>query len=510
MSDQAVVVKIGANIEQLRSGAREASGHIESLTSKLKEFKSEQVGQFRTARFFAAELQEIGLGADVAKGALRDLIAVGLSGGGIVMAFEGALFVLKRLHDHFKENEEAAKKLKETAEKLDDALLKIRDSFGPPKSATQQAWLDWLRPIHKEMDAIQKKIDDIIEAGKLVPEIGASAEAVAGGPMEKKTALAGVIEEGTGKRDTTEADERRDKARKKDAEEGKRLREQGLQDLIKSIDDQLAEETRGAAALLEIQKKEAADAKKLLDQGTKDLIKSIDDQLAAEVAGMLAENKARDEQAKKARHQEQQHAEDLKATADQIGASFSSAFKSMIHGVKSFDEAMKDLAMGLLDMAIDLIFKTIAEQLVAAITGVAISKVMNFKTTQANIATAASGAAASVAFIPFVGPVLGAAAAKAMVANLEALTGPLLSAAGGFDIPTGDNPLVRLHAREMVLPAEIANPLREQLAGGGGGGDVHAHFHIGGPIDGDSFRRFVESDGFRRAMREAKRNGLMP
>src|SRR5258706_9249346 len=100
-----VEVRFGANAEGLRRGAGEAKQHVDSLLGKLREFKSEQVGQLRTAKFFANELTEIGGGADIAKGALRDLIAVGLSGGGIAMAFEGALFVLKRLHEHFKESE---------------------------------------------------------------------------------------------------------------------------------------------------------------------------------------------------------------------------------------------------------------------------------------------------------------------------------------------------------------------------------------------------------------------
>ena len=48
------------------------------------------------------------------------------------------------------------------------------------------------------------------------------------------------------------------------------------------------------------------------------------------------------------------------------------------------------------------------------------------------------------------------------------------SASGGFDIPKGLNPMTQLHEQEMVLPAHIANPLRDQLAQGpaaGQGGD---------------------------------------
>jgi hypothetical protein len=65
-------------------------------------------------------------------------------------------------------------------------------------------------------------------------------------------------------------------------------------------------------------------------------------------------------------------------------------------------------------------------------------------------------AAASQASIPFAGPFLAAGAASSMLSLLEGMTGPLLaSAAGGFDVPMGVNPITQIHSREMVLPEEI-------------------------------------------------------
>ena len=74
-------------------------------------------------------------------------------------------------------------------------------------------------------------------------------------------------------------------------------------------------------------------------------------------------------------------------------------------------------------------------------------------------AIAAGKAASSVADIPVVGPVL-AAAAYAGIYNM--VMGGLVSAsaAGGYDIPAGMNPVTQLHAREMVLPAEHASSFR--------------------------------------------------
>lgn len=98
----------------------------------------------------------------------------------------------------------------------------------------------------------------------------------------------------------------------------------------------------------------------------------------------------------------------------------------------------------------------------------------------ANATQAASGAAASQAAIPIAGPALAAAAMGAMFALVMGLVGGgggsktsttttrIPSAAGGWDIPAGINPLTQLHENEMVLPAEHAQTIRE-MAGQSGG-----------------------------------------
>jgi hypothetical protein len=96
------------------------------------------------------------------------------------------------------------------------------------------------------------------------------------------------------------------------------------------------------------------------------------------------------------------------------------------------------------------------------------------KVTNAAVAAAAA-AFHAFADIPVVGPELGAAAAAATFVAVEGF-GALASASGGYDI--GDeNPLVQAHAREMILPASIAEPLRSMIVAGGASGAAGA----GGP-----------------------------
>ena len=94
-----------------------------------------------------------------------------------------------------------------------------------------------------------------------------------------------------------------------------------------------------------------------------------------------------------------------------------------------------------------------------------------------NAAQGASGAAASQASIPYVGPALAVAAAAAMLAfitgfgkgsgnSTSTTVTRIPSAAGGWDIPAGLNPMTQLHEREMILPAEHADTIRG-LSGAG-------------------------------------------
>ncbi len=46
----------------------------------------------------------------------------------------------------------------------------------------------------------------------------------------------------------------------------------------------------------------------------------------------------------------------------------------------------------------------------------------------------------------------------------SAFSGATYSAAGGFDIPSGLNPVTQLHEEEMVLPSEYANVIRDMAS----------------------------------------------
>ena len=196
----------------------------------------------------------------------------------------------------------------------------------------------------------------------------------------------------------------------------------------------------------------------------------------------------------------------------------SSGFEKMITGMiqgtttwqKSWGNILKAIEAELVSAAVKMatewvakeIWKTMAtaQQIAAreameksaAATSLATSGELMLKQIAGYAATAFAGVTAFLA--PMMGPyaVAGAAVVSALVLAEGA---HVMSAAGGYNIPSGVNPLTQLHQNEMVLPASIANPLRDMISQGGsmqGGGDTH--FHITA-MDSQSVAQFFDKHG---------------
>jgi hypothetical protein len=176
--------------------------------------------------------------------------------------------------------------------------------------------------------------------------------------------------------------------------------------------------------------------------------------------------------------------------ASTLGTSLGQAFADAATGAKSFGAAMTQ------------VLKDVVGSVIASAQ----------KVIMANALEAAAEAFVSQAGTPFIGPLLGAAALTAALGLVGGLVSSLPSAAGGFNIPAGMNPVTQLHEKEMVLPRHIADPLREQLAGGGMGGTSgpNVTVQINSTVtDVASLRTFIASEQFKLAMREATRNGRL-
>lgn len=205
-----------------------------------------------------------------------------------------------------------------------------------------------------------------------------------------------------------------------------------------------------------------------------------------------------------------------KSAFQSITSSFSSAIKGMVTGTVTFKKAIQDMATNILGVFIDMIVEMVAKwawgQMMKLIshettessiqaTETANNAASLAQTLSTNIAEAMSYAAlaavqamSSVAAIPWVGWAMAPAVGATTYAEAMGFAG-MAAAAGGYDIPAGVNPVTQLHQEEMVLPADIAKPLRGMVKGGGsGGGDTNISIVA---VDSKSFKQLLSGQNGR-------------
>ena len=194
---------------------------------------------------------------------------------------------------------------------------------------------------------------------------------------------------------------------------------------------------------------------------------------------------------------------------DQVSELIGSSISRLVTLQASFAETVRALWTGLLgtitQALTQLIAKYIAQRLAALLFERATKTVSAAGQITANAGVAASGAYAATALIPYVGPYLAPAAAATAFAGAISFL-PLASAARGFDIPAGINPVTQLHQREMVLPAAQADVIRD-LADGGGAGGITINVSA---TDGASVQRMLmdNREALVGAIRSAVNDGI--
>lgn len=134
----------------------------------------------------------------------------------------------------------------------------------------------------------------------------------------------------------------------------------------------------------------------------------------------------------------------------------------------------------------------------AALQSVAATAWRAIKNIATYAAEAIAASYAAIASIPFVGPFMAPAVAAGIGFAVLSQVGKIASAAGGYDIPAGVNPMTQLHAREMVLPAHLADVVRGMAGQGGGaaagsGGGETYHVTINA-VDSKSFETLCRNN----------------
>jgi uncharacterized phage infection (PIP) family protein YhgE len=209
-------------------------------------------------------------------------------------------------------------------------------------------------------------------------------------------------------------------------------------------------------------------------------------------------------------------------TVTSVVDTFGNGLLGMARGTQTFHATALKVAESVEDVFVKAIEKTVVTHVLGETTKSAATAAGQGTQTAATAAgvaartaTEQAGQSESLALdlTTTLKKITNAAAAAAAAATFVAVEGfgALASASGGYDI--GDeNPMVQAHAREMILPASIAEPLRGMIAAGGaeraGSGDssgsgAATHQWNIQALDSRSFARTLNTSAGRGAVRNA-------
>ena len=181
------------------------------------------------------------------------------------------------------------------------------------------------------------------------------------------------------------------------------------------------------------------------------------------------------------RAQVQESRQVWKSLTDSMASGFQTVFTDVLKGTISIGQAISGLLKAVVNAVIGMLAQTAAQYLANKLLELIIGKTTAAGQISANAAVAATAAMASVAAIPFYGWAMAPGVGAATYGIAMGYQGALASAEGGYDIPSGLNPMAQLHEEEMVLPKKFANVIRGMADGGDagstapGGGDVHIY-----------------------------------
>lgn len=173
---------------------------------------------------------------------------------------------------------------------------------------------------------------------------------------------------------------------------------------------------------------------------------------------------------------------------------FQSVITNFLKGTLTIGNAVRGLFVAVAEAVVQMLAQVAAQWLANAILQRIIGKTTAASTIAGHAAAAGAGGVASMAGAPWPLNMTAPAFGIAMAAAAAAYGTAIPAAAGGFDVPAGMNPITQLHQREMVLPASIADGVRDMIGQGEGGRGGSVTVHVSA-IDGKSTAEWLRGGG---------------
>lgn len=149
-----------------------------------------------------------------------------------------------------------------------------------------------------------------------------------------------------------------------------------------------------------------------------------------------------------------------------IGTGFQSVLTGFLQGTRTMQSLFKGVFDSILASVASVLAKILEQWIQTHIMTRITARLTALANVNAHAAEAGAAGVASMAGAPW--PIdMGAPAFGAAMAASAASFSGVAAAERGFDVPAGVTPLTLLHPREMVLPAGIADQVRDAAGGGG-------------------------------------------
>ena len=236
------------------------------------------------------------------------------------------------------------------------------------------------------------------------------------------------------------------------------------------------------------------------------LLQLKNDEVAQKIAARLAEETLQQE----AMQKEKGRLEELQSM---LVSSFQQSLDGILSGTMSFSDAMANIWQGIGNIFDKIIWQMVEDWIkgealkvvtamktsvltsAAAVTGSTIATGAKAAETTTSVGLdAVKGTAAAIANWASVNPIAAIAVGAVIGAAIYALLGNVKSAKGGYANVEMDGQMAQLHKGEMVLPAQLAEGIRNIAMGNQGSGNSGSVTYNINAMDASSFDTYLKAN----------------
>lgn len=170
-----------------------------------------------------------------------------------------------------------------------------------------------------------------------------------------------------------------------------------------------------------------------------------------------------------------------------LTSGFTNLISGLLDGTTNFAQSALGLLKSLAGTVVEFFAKMAFEWIKSLLLAGTASKVTATQEVINQAGVGYAAAMASISAIPIVGPGLAPGIASGIMASIMGVGLPMASAAGGWDVPADS--VAQIHKNEMVLPAYLADRVRNMTGAGGNTINISYAPVVNHRMTADDYRR---------------------